>query len=285
MGVTKLEELRAEISADNRDFLKKFKQSEKASKGLTATLIDGSKRASTWIFRTTMDISAMNDALVKSARNAGFTVPEFEKLKTVADRTGFSINTITNAINEQNRALGLGLKNQRFYTKAIKDLGLSQKELDKLSPVERFLAQAKALAGISNQGRRAALANDLFGSTSKSLNGILKSQPKLFADTEAALARQTRQTQKDTEAQEKFQNTIKEIKDQIDSRSFKRAAARKAIPIFNEALQIPLRKLSEQNISKPGGGPGGIGNILSWDAQDKENLDQVKIMLQQLVGN
>ena len=278
----KLEELKGVISQDNRDYLKKTEEAKEANKGLVSQLVSGSIRASKSIVELSQNAARLGDNLGKSARQTGFTVAEFQKLNTVSERIGLSVGTMSAAINDQNRALDRGLKVQGFYTRALKELGLKQEDLEKKTPVERFLAQAAALAKVRSETKRNVLANDLFGSSSASLNNILKAQPKIFKGAEDAIKRRVRTTAQATSEGEKFMNNLNEIQNNLQKRSIKGRIGEKAVPILNEVLEIGVRRLSQQNVNRPGGGPGGIRNLLEWSPQDSANLEEIKNKLAEL---
>ena len=56
------------------------------------------------------------------------------------------------------------------------------------------------------------------------------------------------------------------------------------MPIINEGMEIEVRRVSEQNSNRPGGGPGGIRNLVEWTQQDSANLEEIKNKLLELFG-
>lgn len=274
-----IEELRAMITADNSDFLKKSKQTEKAGASLSDLLISGAIKAGR-ILSTNIDLaSKFGNEIAKSARSAGLSATEYQKLKAVSDRLGISVSALSGAVVEQNRAIKAGIRDQGFYKRALDELGISSEELAKKSPVERLLAQVKALQKIKNETRRAQLANDLFGGSEKALAPLLNTEAKLINETAEALKRKNQVSPEAVSQLEKFLNSLKEIDTQLQSISAQ-GAARFVEPI-NKLLEIPLRKLDQRNVNAPGGGPGGIKNILRLDDRDKQILEELKLIVSQ----
>jgi len=105
----------------------------------------------------------MGDEVQKMALRTGFSTEALSELRHAADLSGTSLSSLEKASKTLSGAIldaGFGLET---YIRAFDKIGLSYEKLKPLSPEEQFLAVMEALAGLTDESERAALAADLFG--------------------------------------------------------------------------------------------------------------------------
>jgi hypothetical protein len=96
------------------------------------------------------------DAIAKGARNAGFAADEYQRLQFASERSGVSFEAVRGAVTKLQVAVATG-------SDAFRQLGLSQAEMQRLSPEQQFAAVTKELAKVDNQAQRTDIAMQLFG--------------------------------------------------------------------------------------------------------------------------
>jgi len=107
--------------------------------------------------------SSMGDQVAKMAKRTGLSVEALSELKFVASQTGTSIEALETGFRRMQRSIydaGRGLSTQ---TDALRDLGLTYKDLAGLAPEKQFKLLAEAISRIEDPTRKAALAQALFG--------------------------------------------------------------------------------------------------------------------------
>ncbi len=107
--------------------------------------------------------ASMGDEVQKMALRTGFSTEALSELRHAADLSGTSLASLEKASRTLSGAIldaGFGLET---YVRAFDQIGLSYERLKPLSPEEQFIAVMEALAGVTDESERAALAADLFG--------------------------------------------------------------------------------------------------------------------------
>ncbi len=105
----------------------------------------------------------MGDEVQKMALRTGFSTEALSELRHAAQLSGASLAGLEKASRTLSGAIldaGYGLET---YVRTFDQLGLSYEDLAKLSPEKQFLRVMEALADVSNESARAAIATDLFG--------------------------------------------------------------------------------------------------------------------------
>ncbi len=105
----------------------------------------------------------MGDEVQKMALRTGFSTEALSELRHAAQLSGTSLQGLEKASRTLSGAIldaGFGLET---YVRAFDKIGLSYEKLKPLSPEDQFIAVMQALAGLSDESERAALAADLFG--------------------------------------------------------------------------------------------------------------------------
>ncbi|MFW5679521.1 MAG: hypothetical protein ACOC3D_04600, partial [Pseudomonadota bacterium] len=107
----------------------------------------------------------VGDNLDKLSQRTGVSVESLSQLEFAADQTGSSLNDLGGALRRMNRRLGRITAGQGSSTQvnALEALGLSAERLEQLSPEQRLLAIADAVANFGDQSEAAGLAQRAFG--------------------------------------------------------------------------------------------------------------------------
>ncbi len=107
--------------------------------------------------------AAMGDEVQKMALRTGFSTEALSELRHAAQLSGASLAGLEKASRTLSGTIldaGYGLES---YTRAFDKIGVNYKELARLSPEKQFITVMEALAGVTSESERAALATDLFG--------------------------------------------------------------------------------------------------------------------------
>lgn len=113
--------------------------------------------------KSVMAFAKMGDEVQKMALRTGFSTEALSELRHAAELSGTSLSSLEKASKTLSGAIldaGFGLET---YVRAFDKIGLSYERLKPLSPEEQFLAVMEALAGLTDESEKAALAADLFG--------------------------------------------------------------------------------------------------------------------------
>ncbi len=113
--------------------------------------------------KSVLSFAKAGDEVAKMAKRTGFSTIALSELRHAAELSGTSLAGLEKA----SRTLSGTILDANFglesYTRAFDKIGLSYEDLAKISPEEQFLTVLEALAGLTNESERAALAADLFG--------------------------------------------------------------------------------------------------------------------------
>ncbi len=111
------------------------------------------------------------DHIGKMSVATGIATDSLTTFHTLAALAGVEIKTFDKAMIKVARSIRDADDGLTTYVRAFDKLGLSAKELKKLSPEEQFFRINKALANVSNATDRLAIATDLYGAkAAKMLN-------------------------------------------------------------------------------------------------------------------
>lgn len=105
----------------------------------------------------------MGDEVQKMALRTGFSTEALSELRHAAELSGTQLGSLEKASKTLSGAIldaGFGLET---YVRAFDKIGLSYEDLKRLSPEDQFLAVMEALAGLTDESEKAALAADIFG--------------------------------------------------------------------------------------------------------------------------
>ena len=113
------------------------------------------------------------DALAKTADKLGVTTEALAGLQHAANLTGVAQETLNKSLTKQQKALFDADRGLLTYSQHFDALGLSTKDLIKLSPDKQFIEIAGALNKIENQTKKTAIAYDIFGGRGTALLNTL----------------------------------------------------------------------------------------------------------------
>jgi len=103
------------------------------------------------------------DALNKASARTGIAVETLSELKFAAEQSGTSLGTVEKAIRRMAVSILDATNGSKMARDAFNDIGISVGELARLSPEDQFTAIMKALDGVENASKRAAIAQKIFG--------------------------------------------------------------------------------------------------------------------------
>lgn len=155
------------------------------------------------------DVSAMGDSIGDNAAKMGISTKAYQEWDFVLKRAGSSIDAMKTSMKTlQNAAAG--------ENDAFKELGITQKELQELSPEELFNRTVTALQGVENTTQRTALASKLLGKGAVELGGIFD---MTAAETEEAKQKMYElgayMDEDAIAASDNYQDTMQDMQDSI----------------------------------------------------------------------
>lgn len=109
------------------------------------------------------------DSLAKVSNRLGVATEDLASLRFAAEQTGVSTSTLDMALQRMTRRVAEAAAGSGEAKDALKELGLSAKELNDLSPDQTFRRVTEAMEGVGNQSDRVRLAMKLFDSEGVSL--------------------------------------------------------------------------------------------------------------------
>lgn len=115
------------------------------------------------------DLDALNDA----SDAVGDSIENLSGLEDVARRNGEGLELVTTAALKLNKALSEA-KADSPMAQALDAIGLSAADLRSVEPSEAIRRVAVALQGFENDGRRAAIVQEIFGKSTKQVSAFLK---------------------------------------------------------------------------------------------------------------
>ena len=128
------------------------------------------------------------DTLVKNADAAGFGFEEFQKLQHGMEQSGISAEAFAKSTVRVNKVLLDAERGSKTAKDSLAGIGLSFRDLEKLSPEDRYKAVVAALNSVDDAGRRQALSNELlgrsFGAVRVDIDSVIKEGNKLVPITE-----------------------------------------------------------------------------------------------------
>lgn len=116
------------------------------------------------------DLDQLGDMAKRLAINAG----ALTTLQFAAIKSGSSAEDLNSSLQRMSRNLAeAGAAAGGPVNEALAELGINAEQLAGLSVEDKFKMIADGMAGISDNGKRLALINDIFGKTGSSLNELL----------------------------------------------------------------------------------------------------------------
>lgn len=126
----------------------------------------------------------MGSDIQELSAKTGIAVEDLSTFRFAADTAGSSLSSVTNSIQSLNDNLVATDRNGRDATAALASIGLSGEKIKALDPATQFRVIADRLASVQDKAKRAALAQDIFGSSAAGILPILDKGAGALADLE-----------------------------------------------------------------------------------------------------
>jgi len=159
------------------DFAKKVTKVGKTVAKVGAIMAGAFTAVGAAIFALTKKVANLGDKFDKMRQRVGVSAEFLSKLAFAADISGASIEAVEAGVRRLQRAAADAERGLETYKRAFDDLGISVKDQSgKLKSTERlFLEVLDALKGVTNETKRAALAQELLGRGGTQLLPLLQS--------------------------------------------------------------------------------------------------------------
>ncbi|HBE69157.1 MAG TPA: phage tail tape measure protein [Planctomycetaceae bacterium] len=113
------------------------------------------------------------DNIQKTSVRTGLTADQLTSLGFAAEQSGSSLDQLAQAIFRSNRRIANAATETGPAVRALKELGLSARNLSRLDTESRFLALADALSKVQNEFRANQLGFEIFGDNFRQLQPLL----------------------------------------------------------------------------------------------------------------
>ncbi|MBV1759416.1 MAG: phage tail protein [Dethiosulfatibacter sp.] len=134
----------------------------------TAAVTAGKK-----LFDMANDAAAAGDEIDKASQRIGLSRQGYQEWDYVLSQNGASISSLENGMKKLNNTVDDAINGSSSATEKFQRLGISMSDLEGKSREEVFEMTIKGLQGISDEGEKAAIANDLLGTSSVELGALL----------------------------------------------------------------------------------------------------------------
>lgn len=240
--MTEVAKLVTEVVADTRDFKKSMLEAKASASSFTAAIQAGSvvavaaitaiAGAATLLSKEVFESAEKISKLYDNTQKIGVSVAAFQELTVAANEAGVSADSLQNLLGIMNKKLGEAKLNGGGAAVALKALGLSFKDLDKLSTDQKFELIAFKLRNIKDVQVETAVASAIFGKSAKDGIGLFNSN----IDEAINKVRELGITL--TQSQAEGLDKLAETKDLIGTvwQGFKDNVAAEVAPAFQEML-------------------------------------------------
>lgn len=107
--------------------------------------------------------AAAGDEIHKMALRTGFSTEALSELKYAAEISGATLGSVEKGVKKMSKTIMDAADGLATYVRAFDRIGLSAKDLIKLSPEQQFDKIARAIASVESPTIRAATAQEIFG--------------------------------------------------------------------------------------------------------------------------
>ena len=176
-------DIKSKLILDNTQFNKKAKASKAIIGGLAGGLsaVGGAAKGAAIAFTALTGVIAVTvatstsyiDRLGKTASKLGIGVEFLQKFRFAAEQSGVSIETADMALQRFSRRLGEAQKGTGELLPALKQLGITQKDIAGLEAEEAFLLFADAIAKVKGESNKLSLVFKAFDSEGVSLINLI----------------------------------------------------------------------------------------------------------------
>lgn len=119
------------------------------------------------------DAAAAGDEVDKASQRLGLSRQGYQEWDYVLSQNGASISSLENGMKKLNNTVDDAVSGSASATEKFERLGISMADLQGKSREEVFEMTVKGLQGIADEGEKAAIANDLLGTSSVELGALL----------------------------------------------------------------------------------------------------------------
>jgi hypothetical protein len=131
------------------------------------------------IINSTKHTIDLGSRLVDLRGKTGISVEGLQELEFAATQSGSSLDVVSNAVVQLGRRVA---EPSKALVAALGDIGVRVQEIANLSPEERFLRVADALAKIENPAKQAQVAMELFGKAGISILPVVNDNAREAVD-------------------------------------------------------------------------------------------------------
>jgi hypothetical protein len=179
-------DLVAKISLDSQDYEKNVESSKKSFSALGSSIASGAKTiakvgvgaftaigtaiggATTALIKNAGETASYADNIDKLSQKMGFTTDAFQEWDFIMQHNGSSIDSVKGAMIKLDKALDSN-------SEAFKELGLNAEAMQNMTNEEKWEASVKALQGVTDETKKAELAQELFGKSYQEFMPLLNS--------------------------------------------------------------------------------------------------------------
>ena len=155
-------------------------QAEKATKKLGASFKTFAKIGAAAVvgvgaglLKLGSDFAKTTDRIDKLSKQLGFSTQAFQEWDFITSQSGTSMEELRAGMKTLTNQTDDLAKGGKIATESFGALGIGMEDLEGLTPEEIFEKTIKALQGVEDETKRAALANDLLGRSGQSLAPLL----------------------------------------------------------------------------------------------------------------
>lgn len=197
---------------------------------LGATLAGGA------IFGIASSTALLGDEVAKTADKLGFGIAGLQEFRYAAERSGVSTSVFDSSMVAMTKRIGEASQGFGSGKKALDALGLSAKEMVKLSPEAQLALIADRMEGIESPGEKAAIAAGLFSRAGVGMVNMLREGSKGLEQLRDD-ARRTGYVLSEKAARdaEVFQDTL--LDTQLTLKGLKNTIGTALLPVVTQAMR------------------------------------------------
>ena len=139
--------------------------------GVTKSLADGIK-----------ETAAYGDEIDKNSQKVGMSAEAYQQWDYVMNLAGTSMSNCTMGMKTMTNQIGQAQKGSEEAAENFKKLGISTKDLDKMSREEVFAKVIEGFQGMEDSTERAALANKMFGKSGQEMTPLFNMSKEELAE-------------------------------------------------------------------------------------------------------
>lgn len=188
------------------------------------------------IFGLASSTAQLGDDVAKTADKLGIKIGALQELRYAAERAGVSTSSFDQSLEKMQKNLGEASTGTGTAKDALEELGLSAKDLIKVSPEEALGIIADRMQGVETQAEKAALANDIFGRSGIGMLNMLRDGSRGLKDMREE-ARRTGYVLSEKAARdaEVFQDTL--LDTQLVMKGLKNTVGAELMPVVTGAMR------------------------------------------------